>query len=365
MNSSLANPTAIERVFGALPDLSACTVGLLMGGRSSEREVSLDSGRGVGAALRGELATQGPVQLPARVLDIEVEADCRWRTAGESREPCTALAQLAHIDVFFIALHGGEGEDGTLQGLLESAGRRYTGSGVRASAIAMDKRAMRGVAESAGLRVANGVCISRLEWNAERSSVLARCRELGHDGWVLKPRCGGSSVATFVVREAQELESAAERVLATGDDLLVEARVAGVELSCGVLGNHGAELFALTPIEICPDAGRFFDYEQKYSKDGARELCPPQNVSQAACARVRELSLSAHRAAGCDGYSRTDFIVPIDEGREREPVMLEVNTLPGMTARSLLPQEAALHGMDYTSLCLRLLGFALQRGGRS
>jgi D-alanine-D-alanine ligase len=97
-----------------------------------------------------------------------------------------------------------------------------------------------------------------------------------------------------------------------------------------VLGNHGAELFALTPIEICPDAGRFFDYEQKYSERGARELCPPQNVSQAAWARVRELSLSAHSAAGCDGYSRTDFIVPIDEGGEREPVMLEVK--PGMTA---------------------------------
>lgn len=342
----------------ATPDLSTYTVGLLMGGSSSEREVSLQSGRGVGAALRGELNSAHGELLPHLALDVEIELDGRWLVDGVRLEAEAALAQLERVDVFFICLHGGEGEDGTIQRFLDRTGRRYTGSGARASALCMDKHAMRSIAQTVGVHVANGVCVSMGEWRADKNVVLARIRALGSAGWVLKPRRGGSSVATFVVRDASELESAAERVLATGDDLLAETRIEGVELSCGVLGNHDGEAFALTPIEIRPDEGRFFDYQQKYSSTGARELCPPERVDATSCELVRELTLRAHRVAGCEGYSRTDFIVPNDGSA---PVMLEVNTLPGMTARSLLPQEAAVHGIDYTALCLRILGYALQR----
>jgi D-alanine-D-alanine ligase len=351
-------PCDMQRPPEPTPDLSTFSVGLLMGGRSSEREVSLESARGVGAALRGELRGAHGSRLPADVLEIEIALDGRWIVDGVRLDPDAALAALERVDVFFICLHGGEGEDGTLQRFLDRAGRRYTGSGARASALCMDKHAMRSIAQSVGVRVASGLCVAAAEWRANQAAVLARIRDLGAAGWVLKPRHGGSSVATFVVRDAAELEAAAERVLATGDDLLAEERIAGVELSCGVLGSSDGPAIALTPIEIRPDDGRFFDYQQKYSSSGARELCPPERVDAMVCAQVRELTLRAHRVAGCEGYSRTDFIVPSDGG---EPVLLEVNTLPGMTSRSLLPQEAAVHGIDYTELCLRIAGCALAR----
>jgi D-alanine-D-alanine ligase len=179
---------------------------------------------------------------------------------------------------------------------------------------------------------------------------------------VAKPRSGGSSVATSIVGEPAEFEAALRQVFATGDDALVEGRIRGVELSCGVLGNRGAQLRALQPIEIRPRAGKFFDYEQKYSSDGALELCPPLGLEPAMIERVRVAAVAIHGAAGCDGYSRTDFIVPQAElSSEDEPVLLEVNTLPGLTARSLLPQEAAVDGLDYRSLCLLLLELAFQR----
>lgn len=353
-----ATHTRGEPLRGERFDASRLGIGVLMGGRSSEREISLWSGRGVASALRGELDPALRARLPREVLAIEIEGDGRWSFSGETSSAHEALARTAAIDVFFVCLHGGDGEDGTLQGFFDTAGRRYTGSGVRASALCMDKQATRALAISIGVRVADGLCISARAWRDDEHGALARVRALAHDGWVLKPRCGGSSVATSIVHDAAALAAAAVSVFATGDELLVEARVAGVELSCGVLGLHDGDVQALTPIEIQPADGRFFDYEQKYSSDGARELCPPRNAGAGAVARVRELAERVHRVAGCDGYSRSDWIVPDGAG---EPVLLEINTLPGLTARSLLPQEAAVHGASYTELCLRILGFALQR----
>jgi D-alanine-D-alanine ligase len=348
----------------AAVDLSKLCVALLAGGTSSEREVSLWTARGVGDALRGKLAGAARARLPREVLEVEIDPEGRWRVGGEALAPAAALERLGRVDVFFLCLHGGEGEDGTVQGFLATAGQRFTGSGVRASAVCMDKQATRALASSAGLAVAPGECLSRREWESEREARLARALALSRDGWVVKPRCGGSSVTTFVVRDPAELAPALDAVLATGDDALVEARIEGVELSCGVLGNRGDELLALPPVEIRPAAGRFFDYQQKYSSTGASELCPPRSVGETSIARVQAAARIAHGRAGCDGYSRTDFIVPKIGDAEGEPVLLEINTLPGLTARSLLPQEAAVVGIDYTSLCLRIAGLALAaRGG--
>ena len=138
------------------------------------------------------------------------------------------------------------------------------------------------------------------------------------------------------------------------------------ETTCGVIGNERGDLLALTPVEIVPKAGRFFDYEEKYSAGGADEFCPPRTLSPASTARLQELAARAHRVAGCDGYSRTDFFVPHDErGRECEPVALEINTLPGMTARSLLPKAAAVEGWSLRDLCLEILALALERRARA
>jgi len=336
--------------------LTRATVAVLSGGGSGEREVSLESGREIQRALG---ASDG--RGPARVVPIEIDARGRWRVGEAWLSAPAALAALAEIDVFFIALHGGAGEDGTLQGLLESASRPYTGSGVRASAVCMDKLATRGIAAACGVSTSAAICFTPQEYEREPEQWLARAAELSLDALVVKPRCGGSSVMTAIVAAGESLRPSVEQVIASGDDCLIEARVRGIECSCGVLGNRGEPARGLPPIEIRPAAGRFFDYQQKYSSDGAREVCPPETLDGANVERVQSAALALYAATGCDGYARIDFIV----NAAGEPVALEVNTLPGFTSRSLLPQEAAAVGMDYRSLCLWVLEAALRRSESS
>ncbi|MEO6709450.1 MAG: D-alanine--D-alanine ligase, partial [Planctomycetota bacterium] len=240
--------------------------------------------------------------------------------------------------------------DGTLQGLLAAAGRRHTGSGVAASAICMDKAATRGLAQSIGIRVAPGLTIGAHAFETQPAAELERARAVALAGsaWIVKPRRGGSSVNTHLVADALELAPAIERVLASGDDALVEARILGVEVSCAVLHPPGAVARALPAIEIQPDPSRFFDYDQKYSTSGAREICPAPSLTPEQERRVREAALALHGVCGCGGYSRSDFIVPA----VGDVVLLEINTLPGLTPRSLLPQEAAVVGISYDELCL-------------
>jgi D-alanine-D-alanine ligase len=178
-------------------------------------------------------------------------------------------------------------------------------------------------------------------------------------GWVAKPRRGGSSVGTAIARTPDELEAAVARALAVEDEVLVEELVPGTELTVGVVTDPRGAVRALTPIEIRPHAGRFFDYDEKYRADGALELCPPSMLDAAACARLADVALRAHAMLGCEGYSRSDFIVPLDGG---EPVFLELNTLPGLTPRSLLPKAAAAYGIDYRTLCLWIAASGLARG---
>ncbi|MBL8863393.1 MAG: D-alanine--D-alanine ligase [Planctomycetes bacterium] len=331
--------------------LASATVAVLSGGCSSEREISLSSGAAVAAALRDA----GDGRGPARVLEVEITASGAWRLAGEEQAAEEALARLPREVVFFLALHGGAGEDGTLQGLLAACGRRHTGSGVAASALCMTKSWTRAVLAQAGLAVAPGRTVDARAWDAHRERELAACRALSSTGLAVKPDRGGSSVATSVLESAAGLERAIEAVLAIGDRALVEARVLGSECTVGVLGGRAAAR-ALTPVEIVPKAGRFFDYQEKYSAAGASEHCPPLSIDAATCARLRDLALRAHEAAGCCGYSRVDFIVPAAGG---EPVVLEINTLPGMTARSLLPLAARDAGLSFRELCLAIVALAL------
>jgi D-alanine-D-alanine ligase len=329
--------------------LRACTVAVLLGGRSSEREVSLRSGTAVLRALAG-----GSVE---GLLALEIEPDGRWKFEGRSLSPLEALAAVPRGTVFFLALHGGEGEDGSIQGLLATQGFLHTGSGVGASALCMDKQHTRAVLAAEGLRVARGRLVRPTEWRASRARVLAEIAEFAAGGCVVKPNRGGSSVDTFVVDDARQLEARITRVLETGDLALVEERIRGIEATCAVLGNARGELVALPPVEIVPKPGRFFDYDEKYSSKGAEEHCPPRSIPAAGTQLLRELALRAHRAAGCDGYSRTDFFVP----PEGDPVVLEINTLPGLTDRSLLPLSASVEGMSFPELCLELLALALER----
>lgn len=341
--------------------LSHSPVAVLLGGTSSEAEVSKRTGASVLRALHARPG-QGPLPLPARVLALEIERDGRWTLEGHSGSAAQTLARLSRDTLLFLALHGGAGEDGRVQGLLELEGWIHTGSGVAASALCMDKAHTKSVLAAAGLRVARGRSVRPDEWRAGRAELLRELGQLAARGLVVKPNRGGSSVDTFVLDDARGLETAIVRVLETGDDALVEERVHGHETTCGVLGNARGTAQALPPVEIVPKPGRFFDYQEKYDAAGAREFCPPRNLGPRSVERLQELALAAHRAAGCDGYSRTDFLVPLDpSGAEEEPLLLEINTLPGLTDRSLFPQAAAAAGLEYAEMCLELLALALER----
>jgi len=335
--------------------VASASVCVLYGGRSSEREVSLVSG----AALLRALAPPtedgaGDLRGPRAVQGVEIEADGRWRVGERSLSPLEALAALDDVDVFVLGLHGGEGEGGVLQGLLRAAGKAFTGADVAASALCLDKTNTRLVAEAHGLRTARAVALTVEGWTEMREVVLDELKTWA-DGWVAKPRHGGSSVGVQLVREHDALGPAIDAALGEGDDALIEELIDGVEATVGVLGNPEQGLRVFTPVEIRPKEGRFFDYDEKYSESGAVELCPPEGLDAETCERLQERALRAYRALDCEGYARIDFLVP-DDG---EPVFLEANTLPGFTPRSLFPMAAGVLGLDFRSLCLELIRLAL------
>ncbi|HYH70956.1 MAG TPA: D-alanine--D-alanine ligase [Methyloceanibacter sp.] len=292
-------------------------VAMLMGGLSSEREVSLRSGDACAAALEGE---------GYRVTRLDVGRD--------------VAARLAEIrpDICFNALHGRYGEDGCIQGLLETMAIPYTHSGVLASALAMHKERAKAVLRAAGVPVAESRIVSREE--AARGHAMP-------PPYVLKPPTEGSSVGVFIVREdqanpPQELHSAD---WALGEELMVERFIPGRELTCAIMGDE-----ALGVIEIRPAQGlSFYDYESKYAPGGSDHVLPAPlspNVYQL----VQKLSLAAHRALGCRGVSRSDFRYDDRPGGSGDLICLEVNTQPGMTATSLVPELANHSGRSFGEL---------------
>jgi D-alanine-D-alanine ligase len=290
-------------------------VAVLMGGWSAEREVSVNSGRACAEALE---------QQGYRVTRIDVGRDI------------AALLQTLKPDVALNVLHGRPGEDGTIQGILEIVGIPYTHSGVLASALAMRKDISRSLFSAAGIPIAEGVVVSRSE--VAQRHVLPR-------PYVIKPLNEGSSVGVFIVTEAHEHppQELSRDDWPYGDDLLCERYVPGKELTCAVMGDR-----ALDVIEIVP-AVRFYDYEAKYAPGGSRHLLPAP-ISPFVYLEVRRLALAAHQALGCRGVSRADFRYDGSAEGTGGLVCLEVNTQPGMTATSLVPELAAHAGISFGEL---------------
>jgi D-alanine-D-alanine ligase len=290
-------------------------VAVLMGGWSAEREVSVNSGRACAEALE---------QQGYRVTRIDVGRDI------------AALLQTLKPDVALNVLHGRPGEDGTIQGILEIVGIPYSHSGVLASALAMRKDISRTLFGAAGIPIAEGVVVSRSE--VAQRHVLPR-------PYVIKPLNEGSSVGVFIVTEAHEHppQELTRDDWPYGDDLLCERYVPGQELTCAVMGDR-----ALDVIEIVP-AVRFYDYEAKYAPGGSRHLLPAP-ISPFVYLEVRRLALAAHQALGCRGVSRADFRYDGSAEGTGGLVCLEVNTQPGMTATSLVPELAAHAGISFGEL---------------
>jgi D-alanine-D-alanine ligase len=333
-------------------------VAVLMGGRSSEHEVSLASARSVVEALdperydvrEVEIARDGRWQLgPARPGDRELARGDGGGTAlpvptnGMPPEP------LHGVDVVFPVLHGPFGEDGTVQGLLELAGVAYVGSGVAASALCMDKDLFKSVMRDKGIPVTRSVTLRR--WNRGGTE-----NPFGYPV-VVKPARLGSSVGITIVRTEADFERALDLAFEHDEKVLVEEYVDGVEVECSVLGNE--EPLASLPGEIVPLASDWYDYSAKYD-EGGMELVVPARIGEPAIARVQELAVSSFAAADCEGMARVDFFVR-DDG---EVLVNELNTIPGFTATSVYAKLFAASGISYPELLDRLVELALERRDR-
>ncbi|WP_292050953.1 MULTISPECIES: D-alanine--D-alanine ligase [unclassified Brevundimonas] len=299
-----------------LAPLNTLHVAVLMGGLSSEREVSLESGARCADALEGQVAKVSRVD------------------AG--RDLAQVLTELKP-DVVFNALHGAWGEDGCVQGILETLNIPYTHSGVLASALAMDKDKSKAVLRAAGVTVPGGGLYDRHE---------VASRHVIEPPYVVKPNAEGSSVGVFVVYEGanRPVVEVGEDSWTYGDLVMVEPFVAGKELAVAVIGEKDGPR-ALTITDITPTKG-FYDYEAKYAPGGSRHVLPAELPVHVFDKALRQAEL-AHTAMGCRGVSRSDF--RYDDVND-VLVLLEVNTQPGMTPTSLAPEQAAYAGMDYRSL---------------
>jgi D-alanine-D-alanine ligase len=347
------------------------SVAVVMGGVSAEREISLKTGAAVAGALDPERFETRPVVVEAdgswRVGKRSLVAEERGVPAAFPFETLSAGRAVESLRergtaIAFVALHGRGGEDGVVQGLFESVGLPYTGSGVTASALAMDKPLARVVLRGAGLVVAEGMAATEGEWRRERAAILGRIASAVGYPCFVKPAAEGSSVGVRRAAGPEEIPAAVEEALGYGPRFLVEREVAGTEVTCAVLGNHHDEkVLAFPPIEIVARSEGFFTWKEKYDPEGAEEICPPRSLSDEAIARVREAAMSAHRALGCDGLTRTDMILD----RSGIPFVLEVNTLPGLTERSLVPKAAAAAGISFGELCARIVETGLRRVVRS
>jgi len=302
-------------------------VAVLKGGRSAERAVSLNSGAQAAAALRG---------AGFDVVEIDTGDD---EFVGE--------LSSSEADVAFIALHGRFGEDGTVQGLCELLELPYVGSGVLASALAMDKVMSKRFFSEAGLATPDYTVLRR----HELFDIGALVDSLG-DKTVVKPANEGSSVGMTIVHEPAELSGAIEKAFGFDRQVLVERFVSGVEVTVAVLGND--EVVALPTLEIVPEH-EFYDYDSKYIPGMCRHIIPA-GVSEAAREECQRLAIEAHKTLGCRGLSRADTIVAEDGS----VWLLEVNTIPGMTSTSLVPDAARAAGIEFPELCRMLVEFALE-----
>ncbi len=383
LRSAAPDPAPSTRDSGSSPSRKI-RVAVLMGGPSPERDVSLGSGEQVVASLD-----------PARydVLPVEITRDGQWlprpellRLAASPSVPRIGGDGSAHaggegpatsgrnvparvsghmddvvgngqVDVAFIALHGPYGEDGTVQGLLELLGVPYTGSGVLASALAMDKLRSRQILQANGIPVPAYAVVDGGAWPGNRDRIAAQvARELEYP-CVVKPNAVGSSFGVSLVHDQAGLPEAIERALEYGDVVLVEEFLDGTELTCGILEDPATGVpHALPIIEIVPKRA-FFDYAAKYEGE-SEEICPAR-ISAAAARKAQQIAVRVHAILGCEGFSRVDLFLV-----DGNIVVLEANTIPGLTAGSLIPKAARAAGIEFPDLVGRVIQSALRRSRR-
>ena len=300
-------------------------IGVLMGGPSEERPISLRSANAVCESLKA---------LKLDVVGIDIATD--------DAQANTALIRSQGIDCAFIALHGRFGEDGGIQQVLQDLNIPYTGSGVEASKRAMDKVVSQSVFRDAGLAVPDYLSVDRQLF--DKGDDIPVHFDLP---WVIKPSRQGSSIGLSIIDDPQQLRKALSLAFETDDTALVQQYIQGRELTVGILSDQPL------PIVEIVTTRKFFDYEAKY-ENGFTEYIVPAQLDKAIAVSVQETALAAYRSLGCSGCSRVDIIL----SDKNVPYVLELNNIPGLTQTSLLPKAARCAGIDFSQLCLRMLSCA-------
>lgn len=307
-------------------------VAVIYGGKSKEREVSLKSGRGISDALK---------KKGCNVIEIDYT----------SKDFISLLNN--GIDVVYIALHGRYGEDGRIQGLLDMLEIPYVGSGVFASALAMNKAKSKRIFEYYGIRVAKDEIVNQED---DLSLVTSDIDTKFTYPLVVKPNQEGSTIGLSIVSDKEELEKAIINALSFDSEILIEEYIDGTEVTVAVLEADN-KIEALPIIEIIPNKNKYYDYESKYAPGGSDHIIPARidiNTERV----VKQWAIEAHKLLGCETFSRVDFIIPSDG---TAPVILEVNTLPGMTETSLYPDAARAVGISYEDIVYKFIEEALKK----
>lgn len=353
-------------------------VGLLFGGRSGEHEVSIKSAQAIANALSSTqntskyellpfyiqkdgtwLSGQAPQQVLESGLPLQ-DADESSNVATQEFSPWQYPAQVGDVDVWFPILHGPNGEDGTVQGLLTLMQAPFVGSGVLGSALGMDKIAMKTAFAQAGLAQVEYVALNRAQiWSNPCASPIGdRIEEtLGYPCFV-KPANLGSSVGIAKVRSRSQLETALDHAASLDRRIIVEAAVVGRELECAVLGNDSPKASVVGEITYNSD---FYDYETKYSQ-GKADLFIPAKVAEEVALQVQEMAVTAFMACDAAGLARVDFFYEEATGKV---LINEINTLPGFTATSMYPQLWEKSGISFPELINQLIQLALERQNKS
>jgi D-alanine-D-alanine ligase len=357
------------------------TVAVLMGGQASEHDISLKTGTNITSNLDRSIYHVLPIQIRRDgkwlLPDGPLIGTAPWLPAAEdddasvttdSRSTASNLpVKVQHtipageivrkgIDVAIIALHGRYGEDGCIQGMLETLGIPYTGSGVLASALAMDKVRAKALVQFHGITTPHWVVIEEPTWHDERERILGEIAKDFGFPCVAKVPEEGSSFGMGIPDNVEELAGLLDEFIGARGHMMIEEYVKGTEITGSVMGApRGEEPIALPLTEITPVSARFFDFEAKYTP-GATEEITPARIDDELTARAQTMAVEAHKVLGCGTLSRTDMIV-----RDREIYYLETNTIPGMTETSLFPQAAASVGISFAEVLDKQIQLALIR----
>lgn len=312
-------------------------IAIICGGPSHEHEVSINSTKSILKNINRKLYDPTVFYI-SKVLKCQIFKPTTDNWKLNPKEPfLSALQKLKKFDLAFLGMHGEFGEDGVIQTFLDFEGVKYTGCDPYASKLCMDKYRTALIIKQLGVLIPKTKLI-RLE----------DAVSLTKFPFVLKPNKAGSSVGTGIIKNAQELKNFLKSIKKDFDpksEYLVQELISGTELSCGCLQDKNGKFIKLPPIEIIPQVSSFFSYKAKYAHGGSKEISPPQSISKALSNKISNLACEIHELLGCKTYSRSDFFVKNDK-----IYYLETNTLPGMTETSLLPQEAAAAGINFSEL---------------